>query len=182
MDSQTVTEQPRACNPHISSAAAPASATASAAVGATASHDAAAAARCRRAIAIYRAFAGRIRRVAEDTYLVPSQTGLGLYLVYTADGRHHCQCPDHKKNKASHTQNGRNGFFCKHYYAAKLFRANSAICAGCGCELLTSRLVRLPYSHPGSGAIHPATADLVCEDCTRRHATSQNPGELVMAS
>lgn len=98
-----------------------------------------ASARRRRGIALYKRFAGRIRRVADETYLVPSQTGAGLYLVYAAEGAESCQCPDFRRH-SRRDASGRQTFLCKHYHAVRLFKATSTECAGCGAELLAVTL------------------------------------------
>lgn len=121
--------------------------------------------RCKRGIAIYHRHADRIKRIAPWVYSVPSQSGTGVYHVYLKEGEESCSCPDWAK---FHTR--RDGsdapeeFFCKHYFAARLWRAKSEECAGCKSRLLRRRMREVGEDHLTFHA-----DDYLCAGCVDKH-------------
>jgi hypothetical protein len=84
--------------------------------------------RCKRGIALYKRYADRIRQTAPWTYLVPSQSGKGIYLVYMKPGEECCSCPDYAMHHAL-DEEGQESFFCKHYFD---YRSVTTSPRGCG--------------------------------------------------
>jgi hypothetical protein len=68
--------------------------------------------RCKRGIALYKRYAAKIQRTAPWTYLVPSQSGRGIYLVYMKPGEECCSCPDYAMHHEL-DEDGQETFFCK---------------------------------------------------------------------
>lgn len=127
-------------------------------------------ARCKRGIALFKQHATRIRCIAPWTYRVPSQgnadkgnPGAGIYLVYIKPGEEACSCPDYARYHET-DEHGEEKFFCKHYVAARLWKARSAECAGC-----KSRLLRRDMTEAGEDHLTFYADDYLCPECVRKH-------------
>lgn len=119
--------------------------------------------RCKRGMVIYRRYAGQIRRIAPWVYSVPSQSGSGVYHVYMKEGEESCSCPDYAKNRQK-DEEGFETFFCKHYFAARMWRARSEECAGCKTRLLRRMMVET-----GEGHLTFYADDYLCKSCAGKH-------------
>lgn len=119
--------------------------------------------RCKRGIALYKRYAGKIRNTAPWTYLVPSQAGKGIYLVYMKPGEESCSCPDYAKRHEA-DEAGNETFFCKHYFAARLWKAKSEECAGCH-----TRFLRRHMQEAGEGHLTFYADDYLCKVCAGKH-------------
>ncbi|WP_152670700.1 hypothetical protein [Rubrobacter aplysinae] len=123
--------------------------------------------RCKRGIALYKRYAEKIRRSAPHTYLVPSQSGKGIYLVYMKEGEECCSCPDYAKHHEK-DEEGNETFFCKHYFAARLWKARSAECAACKGRYLTRHL-----KEAGEGHLTFYADDYLCGVCVPKHGLGE---------
>jgi hypothetical protein len=123
--------------------------------------------RCKRGIALYKRYAEKIRRTAPWTYLVPSQSGKGIYLVYMKEGEECCSCPDYSKHHAP-DEDGQEIFFCKHYFAARLWKAKSAECAACKGRFLTRTM-----KEAGEGHLPFYADDYLCAECVPKHGLAE---------
>lgn len=123
--------------------------------------------RCKRGIALYKRYAEKIRRSAPHTYLVPSQSGKGIYLVYMKEGEECCSCPDYSKHHAP-DEDGQEIFFCKHYFAARLWKAKSAECAACKGRFLTRTM-----KEAGEGHLPFYADDYLCAECVPKHGLAE---------
>lgn len=123
--------------------------------------------RCKRGIALYKKYAEKIRRSAPHTYLVPSQSGKGIYLVYMKEGEECCSCPDYAIHHAL-DEEGQESFFCKHYFAARLWKAKSSECASCKGRFLT-RLMK----EAGEGHLTFYADDYLCGACVGKHGLGE---------
>lgn len=119
--------------------------------------------RCKRGIALYKRYAQKIRNTAPWTYLVPSQSGKGIYLVYMRPGEESCSCPDYAKHHEP-DEAGNETFFCKHYFAARLWKARSEECAGCH-----TRFLRRQMQEAGEGHLTFYADDYLCKVCAGKH-------------
>lgn len=119
--------------------------------------------RCKRGLAIFKRYAGRIKRIAPWVYSVPSQSGSGVYHVYMKEGDESCSCPDYAKNRRI-DEEGWETFFCKHYFAARMWRARSEECAGCKTRLLRRRMKEVGEEH-----LTFYTDDYLCGECASKH-------------
>jgi hypothetical protein len=123
--------------------------------------------RCKRGIALYKKYAEKIRRSAPHTYLVPSQPGKGIYLVYMKEGEECCSCPDYARHHEK-DEEGDETFFCKHYFAARLWKAKSAECAGCKGRFLTRHM-----KEAGEGHLTFYADDYLCRTCVPKHGLGE---------
>jgi len=123
--------------------------------------------RCKRGIALYKRYATKIRQTAPWTYLVPSQSGKGIYLVYMKPGEECCSCPDYAIHHAL-DEEGQESFFCKHYFAARLWKAKSAECAACKGRFLTRRM-----TEAGEGHLTFYADDYLCSGCVPKHGLAE---------
>ncbi len=71
--------------------------------------------RLSRGIALYRERGHEITRTIGGTYIVPSCTGEGHYVVYTGEFEF-CSCPDHRRAREA-------GEACKHRVAVEIMIA-----------------------------------------------------------
>ncbi len=107
---------------------------------------------------------GQVKRIADFTYTVKSQSGKGEYIISKVDGEWGCECPD---NKYRHVK-------CKHIHAiefSKSIRAEVAIsrvipelniqnCQYCG----SSEIVKNAVRHNKHGDIQR----YLCKSCGKR--------------
>lgn len=119
--------------------------------------------RCQRGLAIFKKHARSIRRIAPWTYAVPSQSGSGVYVVYMKAGEECCSCPDYARRHEP-DEEGWETFFCKHYYAARLWRARSEECAGCKGHFPSRTMVEV-----GEGHLTFYADDYLCKSCVGKH-------------
>lgn len=123
--------------------------------------------RCKRGVALYKRFAHKIRNTAPWTYLVPSQSGSGIYLVYMKEGEESCSCPDYAKHHDT-DEDGNETFLCKHYFAARLWKAKSAECAACGARYPKRRMKEAGEDHMIFHA-----GDCLCHKCAANHGLGE---------
>lgn len=138
----------------------------------TVTHSTRANFRCKRGMVIFRRYAGRIRRIAPWVYSVPSQSGSGVYHVYLKEGEESCSCPDYAKNRQK-DEEGNETFFCKHYFAARMWRARSEECAGCKTRLLRRVMVEVGEDHLTFHA-----DDYLCKQCESKHGLATGASRL----
>lgn len=119
--------------------------------------------RCKRGLALYKRYAEKTRNTAPWTYLVPSQSGKGIYLVYMKPGEESCSCPDYAKHYEP-DEAGNETFFCKHYFAARLWKARSEECAGCHTRFLGRHM-----QEAGEGHLTFYADDCLCKSCVGKH-------------
>lgn len=121
--------------------------------------------RCKRGIAIYRRYADRIKQIAPWVYSVPSQSGRGVYHVYMKPGEESCSCPDYSKYHTRRDEEDESEqFFCKHYFAARLWKAKSEQCAACKGRFLVRHLTEVGEEHLTFYA-----DDCLCAGCVGKH-------------
>jgi hypothetical protein len=123
--------------------------------------------RCKRGIALYKRYATKLRNTAPWTYLVPSQSGKGIYLVYMKPGEKSCSCPDYAMHHQP-DEEGQEAFLCKHYFAARLWKAKSAECAACKGRYLT-RLMK----EAGEGHLTFYADDYLCKARLGKHGLGE---------
>lgn len=128
--------------------------------------------RCKRGIAIFKRYADQIKRISPWVYSVPSQSGSGVYHVYMKEGEESCSCPDYARNRCP-DEEGNETFFCKHYFAARMWRARSEECAGCKTRLLRRVMVEVGEDHLTFYA-----DDYLCKQCESKHGLATGASRL----
>ncbi len=95
-----------------------------------------------------------IRSVNPDVWSVQSCTGENVYLVRL---RHEsCNCPDFKRHHRP----------CKHVYAARVVKAKTATCDGCGQRFPHRQLVEVLEGHHDN--LRYFDGEMVCRPCADR--------------
>lgn len=121
--------------------------------------------RCKRGIVIYHRHAEHIKHIAPWVYSVPSQSGRGVYHVYMKPGEESCSCPDWSRYHTRRDEGDEaEEFFCKHYFAARMWKAKSAECAGCKGRFLRRTMVEAGEDHLTFYA-----DDYLCGQCISKH-------------
>ena len=109
----------------------------------------------RRGIALYREREGEIEHVKARTWVVPSCSGEGLYLVDLRAET--CGCPDFEHREEN----------CKHIYAAAIASAKSEGCAACG-----KRVRRRGLHRVGPENLTFFEGDGLCGPCAVSHGVA----------
>ena len=95
-----------------------------------------------------------IWRVDRHVWRVPSGSGETVYLVDLK--LESCSCEDFRRRQEP----------CKHLFAARVIRAKSGACAGCGRWFLGRDLIEVTEDHDSPTFF---ASDIVCSECAGAH-------------